>query len=154
MGKNLAATCSKLIKWGRSYQTYFLTCVTWQTLNLFFIQVNLLKVKTCLNRRLFMKAICLWQKIARYDSPHLFKTYWDFSELYCEVPQVWDEWTLTKCPTCFLILFTFEQNNSCLTKFFIQSFSKIVIPLVQTQAYQERRRGRGYILLFPTVFLS
>ena len=64
MGKNLAATCSKKIKWVRSYQISYLLLDLCHLANtkVFFFQVSLLKVKTCLNRRLFMKTICPWQK--------------------------------------------------------------------------------------------
>ena len=64
MGKNSAATCSKLIKWVRSYQISYLLphlCHLTNT-KLIFFQFSLLKVKIYLNRRLFMKTVYLWQK--------------------------------------------------------------------------------------------
>ena len=59
MGKNLAAACSKLIKWVRSYQISYLILNLYHLRNTKFVffQVSQLKVKTCLNRRLFMKTV-------------------------------------------------------------------------------------------------
>ena len=71
MGKNLAAACSKLIKWVRSYQISYLLldlCYSRNTKFVFY-QVSLLKVKTCLSRRFFMKTIHLWQKKFRSSRP-------------------------------------------------------------------------------------
>ena len=64
MSKNMVATSSKLIKWVRSYQisSLLLNLCHLTNTNLVFFQVSLLKVKTCLNRRLFMKTIYLCQK--------------------------------------------------------------------------------------------
>ena len=64
MVKILVAACSKLIEWVRSYQISYLILDLYHSrkTKLVFFQVSLLKVKTCLNRKLFMKTICLWQK--------------------------------------------------------------------------------------------
>ena len=64
MGKNLVAVCSKLIKWVRSYQisNLILDLYHLRITELVFFQVSLLKVNACLNRTLFMKTVCLWQK--------------------------------------------------------------------------------------------
>ena len=64
MGKNLVAACSKLINWVRSYQisNLILDLYHLRITELVFFQVSLLKVKAYLNRTLFMKTVCLWQK--------------------------------------------------------------------------------------------
>ena len=61
MGKTLAATCSKLVKWARSYQISYLfldLCHLTSTEHVFF-HVSLLNLKTCFNKRLFMRKVCL-----------------------------------------------------------------------------------------------
>ena len=82
MGKNLVATWSMLIKGVRSCQVYY------QLLDLYHLKnIKLVFfVKTCLNRGLFMRTICLRQKHSAalsqknltnsyYFSFHLLKTY-------------------------------------------------------------------------------
>ena len=75
MGKNSATACSKSKKWGRSYQISQLFFDLYLVTNtkLKFFQAILLKFKTYLNRRLFMKEICCDQIASSYplDETHL-----------------------------------------------------------------------------------
>ena len=56
MGKKVAATWSVMIKGVRFYQIYYqlLDLCYLRNTKLVFLQVSLLNVKTCLNRRFFM----------------------------------------------------------------------------------------------------
>ena len=95
MGKNSATTCSKSKKRGKSYQTSQLFLDLCQVTNtkLKFFQAILLKFKTCLNRGLSMKTICLWpnskqlivlsqkNKIVCYVPSYHFKTVRNFQLL-------------------------------------------------------------------------
>ena len=75
MGKNLAATWFMLIKGVRSCQIYnqLLDLCHLTNTKLVFFQVSLLKVKIYLNRRLFMRTICLWHKIQQLQAKKIDK---------------------------------------------------------------------------------
>ena len=111
-------------------------------IKLVFIQVNLLKVKTYLNKTPHENIMPLTKEFSSYKNwenrtiwltPPFQNLLGLFRTVLWSAPSLrWMNPYYMTHLSGFLILFTFEQNNSCLTKLFIQSFSKIFTPLVQT----------------------
>ena len=100
MGKNLAAACSKLIKWVRSYQISNLLFDLYHLryTKLAFFQVSLLKNKTCLNRRLFMKTISVAKKFRSSKPQKLTKSHVMIRSNFSKLIETFQlhQWTQTK----------------------------------------------------------